>query len=205
MCHRLSLKRVAHAAAFTLIELLVVIAIIAVLAAILFPVLAAARANARRTTCISNLHQIGLALGMYRQDYEELPPHLSTLSPAYITDPRLYLCPSDLKQGQYAGNSRLEGTLYLPTGVSYDYVPQWQMAQTLGWWQSGGPPFGPGKWDDLTPVADCQWHWATTFNTTWSSNLPSARGWEVVLMMTGSVRKVRVEDPVADFTPDNYR
>jgi len=60
--------------AFTLIELLVVIAIIAILAAILFPVFAQARARARAIACISNLKQIGTASMMYAQDYDETMP-----------------------------------------------------------------------------------------------------------------------------------
>lgn len=56
---------------FTLIELLVVIAIIAILAAILFPVFAQAREKARQTACMSNIKQVGLALMMYAQDYDE--------------------------------------------------------------------------------------------------------------------------------------
>ena len=60
---------------FTLIELLVVIAIIAILAAILFPVFAQARAQAKRTQCISNIKQIGLACLQYAQDYDEKLPY----------------------------------------------------------------------------------------------------------------------------------
>ena len=70
-------------AGFTLIELLVVIAIIAILAAILFPVFAQAREKARQTTCLSNCRQIGTALIMYIQDYDEKYPqeHPSTNNP----------------------------------------------------------------------------------------------------------------------------
>jgi prepilin-type N-terminal cleavage/methylation domain-containing protein/prepilin-type processing-associated H-X9-DG protein len=64
---------------FTLIELLVVIAIISILAAILFPVFARARENARRASCMSNLKQIGLGVMMYTQDYDEkYPPDVNS-------------------------------------------------------------------------------------------------------------------------------
>lgn len=60
--------------AFTLIELLVVIAIIAILAAILFPVFAQAKEAAKKTACLSNARQIGMASKMYVSDYDDMMP-----------------------------------------------------------------------------------------------------------------------------------
>ena len=90
--------------AFTLIELLVVIAIIAILAAILFPVFARARENARRSSCQSNLKQIGLGVLQYTQDYDEtFPLHNGSSSVTgffvimqpYIKSVQIYQCPSE--------------------------------------------------------------------------------------------------------------
>jgi prepilin-type N-terminal cleavage/methylation domain-containing protein/prepilin-type processing-associated H-X9-DG protein len=72
-------------AGFTLIELLVVIAIIAILAAILFPVFAQARAKARQSSCLSNEKQIALAIIQYQQDYDETLP-LATIDIAAATN-----------------------------------------------------------------------------------------------------------------------
>ena len=105
---------------FTLIELLVVIAIIAILAAILFPVFARARENARRSSCQSNLKQIGLGLIQYAQDYDErnVPlfsglqgtvsangaiPWPQVIQP-YLKSTQIFQCPSDTNNAGFNGN-----------------------------------------------------------------------------------------------------
>ncbi len=99
---------------FTLIELLVVIAIIAILAAILFPVFARARENARRASCQSNMKQIGLGVLQYAQDYDERYPGGTRISPGgpqypgvgwagmiypYLKSSQIYKCPNETLSG----------------------------------------------------------------------------------------------------------
>ncbi len=81
---RTGLTRKRHG--FTLIELLVVIAIIALLASILFPVFSRARENARRSSCISNMKQIGLGLMQYLQDFDERFPSQNSAGPENYAD-----------------------------------------------------------------------------------------------------------------------
>jgi prepilin-type N-terminal cleavage/methylation domain-containing protein/prepilin-type processing-associated H-X9-DG protein len=94
---------------FTLIELLVVIAIIAILASILFPVFGRARENARRSSCQSNLKQIGLGIMQYSQDFDELMPNSRTSTGSaqtqwvpwqiniqpYVKSTQVFKCPSN--------------------------------------------------------------------------------------------------------------
>ena len=94
---------------FTLIELLVVIAIIAILAAILFPVFAQARAQARKTSCSSNFRQQALGIAMYQQDYDGTYPinsytgsysaaddtNWGLLVQPYIKNLQIFACPGD--------------------------------------------------------------------------------------------------------------
>ncbi len=104
-----------HRNGFTLIELLVVIAIIAILAAILFPVFAQARENARKAQCQSNQKQLGLAILAYTADWDETYPpdvylekgyewhvvyaveqsNMKDLMKPYVKNEGVYRCASD--------------------------------------------------------------------------------------------------------------
>ncbi len=72
---------------FTLIELLVVVGIIALLAAVLFPVFAKARAKGRQAVCLSNLRQLGLAISAYSQDYDDQYPNGADPTDRYSIPP----------------------------------------------------------------------------------------------------------------------
>jgi len=100
---------------FTLIELLVVIAIIAILAAILFPVFAQAREQARSVSCLSNNKQLGLSFKMYAQDYDELFAY------GTYNGPRNWEVNMDIVTGDHGPNN------------SYD---------CLGWWAGFNPGDG---------------------------------------------------------------
>jgi prepilin-type N-terminal cleavage/methylation domain-containing protein len=179
--------------AFTLIELLAVIAIIAAIAAIAFPVLARVRENGRRATCISNLHQIGLALKMYRDDWDGhearygvrlshsdlgLPYNQLALED-YVKDKNIFWCPSDQRDRRLWNSSYV--TNYL---CSEQTMPQidWEEFAALR-----GPDF---------PVVMCYSHNGT--------EVPSQErySWEqllcIILRIDGRVTVVKygASDPI---------
>jgi len=146
---------------FTLIELLVVIAIIAILAAILFPVFARARENARRASCQSNLKQMGLGIMQYAQDYDERYPAadwwnienktkydgwINRIDP-YVKSIQVYACPSDSGAMKPVWDSHNNGTYVSYVGNAYHD----------GWSGNSSPAKGPigivsvgaGNWLEL--------------------------------------------------------
>jgi len=124
-------------AGFTLIELLVVIAIIAILAAILFPVFSRARESARRTSCLNNEKQIGVAFQMYADDNQgTYPPSAAqiagkwtswdTMIYSHVKSEKVFRCPSDgvrrqtgSKPRSYSMNDQLAKTILATPGSNW--------------------------------------------------------------------------------------
>ena len=116
--------RLARAApAFTLLELLVVMAVISILAALLFPLLGRAKESGRATVCLSNLHQIGIALQLYAQDNRNRLPYMRDRDLAGTNG----LPGPDLVLSNYLGNIRVlrcpsdRQNLFASTGSSYSW------------------------------------------------------------------------------------
>jgi prepilin-type N-terminal cleavage/methylation domain-containing protein/prepilin-type processing-associated H-X9-DG protein len=172
---------------FTLIELLVVIAIIAILAAILFPVFARARENARRASCQSNLKQIGLGVMQYVQDYDEKYPMTNNVPgnyggsdwglwmlhvQPYVKSVQLFACPSSTSNSTTTYTNTPAGTLKFPSTYNYganEYVIQGgNNAANTGFSVAGinGVALLPMVMDCTGPITNNMWRVIKANDTT---------------------------------------
>lgn len=181
---------------FTLIELLVVIAIIAVLAAILFPVFAQAREKARQSVCSSNLKQMGTAVMLYAQDYDETypcyamypssVPHWYEMINPYIRAQNytssIFVCPSVTRKTVTNEEAAGYGANYLHV---IQYPPQFRFT-SLKWYTSRND--GParlasfGRPADTFMITDTEQDCGPTKGSGWAAvycpiELPKGPSW----------------------------
>lgn len=183
----------------TLVELLVVVGLMSVLAAVIYPVFATARAKARQANCTSQLRQVGHALVLYVYDFDRPPYWVYQLCPTYLSDSRVLACSADpflgrggwISETLWQGYARIApGSVKLPAfAVSYfdwGYCRRPQIAKFLAQSKSGA-------------YIACILHGS-----------PLSAGWQYYggltlrLRFDGSVRAVQVRQPAPN-TFDPWR
>jgi prepilin-type N-terminal cleavage/methylation domain-containing protein len=208
---------------FTLIELLVVIAIIAILAAILFPLIVRVKEQARMSHCSSNLRQLWSGLQMYSGDYNSLPPFLASLFRRYVPSGGVYICKSDRFKGRSSFNApdweTWQGFITVghgpSKGCSYAYMPRVEFFHVA---KSGITPLwsgpvarGNGEWVDSSKWIPNYDHWTPLIFDWWHAqnwelphvtlqDVTSQKEQVLVLILGGSVKRCKHERllPCAD-------
>jgi prepilin-type N-terminal cleavage/methylation domain-containing protein/prepilin-type processing-associated H-X9-DG protein len=147
--------------AFTLIELLVVIAIIAILASILFPVFGRARENARRSSCLSNVKQLGLGMMQYMQDFDEVyPTHYNgtqrwpQMMMPYIKSSQIFSCPSR-SDDKYRFTGTNDPTGYTSAGYTAYGMNDWLNSYYPT--NTAGVPTSPIKMASVVRATETVW------------------------------------------------
>ncbi|MCX6345827.1 MAG: prepilin-type N-terminal cleavage/methylation domain-containing protein [Armatimonadetes bacterium] len=149
---------------FSLIELLVVIGIIAILAAILFPMLTKAREKAKCATCLSNLKQVGNAMKLYGNDWDDrfpyfcnewgVYPDLTDILKKYTKGMKVFACPSDIGEQAIGGNAT-------PWWKLYHTSFNWPGTNYKGMWPhlAGLSQTNPKDPIEYNKVASYKWIW----------------------------------------------
>jgi len=177
--------------AFVLIELLMIIAVIGILASILLPALARARETARRSSCMVNLSQIGMAMRMYAEEHERMLPWsggenradaLLYLYSNYLPEFTTFMCPSDPNAGDFEEAADAQGNL-LPISAKIEDMRSLRCSYDYFGAYTRGPLTLPHPASPI-PKVPVMWDIAFTEDVTSFNHIPGGAN---VLWLDGSV------------------
>ncbi|MCC5848674.1 MAG: prepilin-type N-terminal cleavage/methylation domain-containing protein [Verrucomicrobia bacterium] len=151
---------------FTLIEMLVVIAVIALLAALLFPAVNRALAQARQTKCMSHLRSFGMAWNQYylegiqdpyNTEIDAVFPWLSSMYPDYMSDETAFICPSDQSRGTWGGKPTESPIFSQQDSENYSEADDNANNPASGQWAKRNPDVERNSYLYEFNDADCSW------------------------------------------------